>query len=851
LTVKINRGSVVNCSRTQILARGLTHRLFLSIVVGCTLSGFAAHDAWAQQAQAKPVQGDDTLQEIVVTAEKRESTIQNTAISMSALSGHELESQGITTVEDLALDVPGLSIRTAGPGQTEYEIRGLTSAGGTSATVGFYLDEIPLSASATAQNGRTVIDPELFDLSNAEVLRGPQGTLYGAGSMGGTIKLVTNAPQLGVFQGATDLNTSDTARDGSANGGGSLMLNLPIGEIAALRIATTERYTSGWIDRVFIQPGDFPFPTNPAPAVVPQGTCLGYYCTRGNVESAPVEGVIKGDNLERFSSVRAAFLVKPSDQLSATASLMYQRIDADGLPAYQSPPSQQAIYQPYDIEEPYYDSFKLASLVLHYDFGPATVTSATGYWQRFVIQTQDSTEATENIFNTTQFIPNLYVEDDPTTQFSEELRVSSNGTGALQWVGGVYASDLHSTFIVYNQAAGFATAESCSPSGPTAGSCGPGGVLNNINNGGQAANPDGAIFNAHNLNVLKQYAVFGEVSYKFTDALKLTGGIRYFKFDVYQNSQECGVGAGDGNAGCQYAYVSGNGTAVLPKVNLAYTPTPDLTVYGNVAKGSRPGGVNIPIAIPSVAQLQTNPGIINCGLPLANQLNPSLPVPKGLVYVTSQPSYFPPDTVWSYELGEKVRFDDRRFSLNGDIYYTKWQQIQQNLTLSCGYLLNAPVGDGETYGPELEFSMSIVPGLTFGLSGTYNTAKITHPLASTGIAPGTKIVNVPQYTAMAELNYETPITQQIKGVFHLASSWIGDSEDAAYYRETLPSYDIVNARAGVASGPWAAYLTGTNLTNKIAELTINNTNFAWQQPTITRVSTNQPRTIGIDLQYKF
>jgi iron complex outermembrane receptor protein len=824
-------------------------RAILPIAPSALLMCLASPSAWPQQPQSSS--RNETLEEIVVTAEKRESTIQSTAISMSALSGHELESRGIASVEDLALTVPGISMRTAGPGQTEYEIRGLTSAGGTSATVGFYLDEIPLSASATAQNGRTVIDPDLFDLSNAEVLRGPQGTLYGAGSMGGTIKLVTNAPKLGVLEGATDLNASDTARDGSANGGGSLMLNLPINDIAALRFVATDRYTSGWIDRVVIQPGDFPHAYNPAPAAVPQGTCLGYYCTRGNVSDAPVQQTIRGDNLERFLSARTALLVKPSDQLSVTASLMYQRIDADGLPAYQDPPGTLAIYQPYDIKEPYYDTFKLASLVIHYDVGFATLTSATGYTDRYVLQSQDSTEATEVIFNTTQYIPNLYVEEDPTTQFSEELRLSSNGDGALQWVGGLYTSDLHSTFIVYNQAAGFATAESCSPGGPTSGSCGPGGVLNNINNGGEAANPNGAIFNANNFNVLKQYAAFGEASYKFAHHLKLTGGIRYFKFDVYQHSQECGVGAGNGNASCQYSNVSGNGTNVLPKLNLSYEPTPDLTVYGNVAKGSRPGGVNIPIAIPSLAQLQANPGIINCGLPLANQLNPNLPVPKGLVYVTSQPSYFPPDSVWSYELGEKSRFADRRFALNGDIFYTKWQQIQQNLTLSCGYLLNAPVGNGQTYGPEIEFTANIVPGLFLGLSGTYTEATITHPLASTGIAAGTRIVNVPKYTATADLSYERPISSSLKGIFRITNSWVGSSEDAAYYRETLPPYAILNARAGLTGGPWAAYLTGTNLTNKIAQLTINNTNFAWQQPTITRVSTNQPRTIGIDLQYRF
>jgi outer membrane receptor protein involved in Fe transport len=809
----------------------------------------ATQVAWAQQTPASAA--EDTLQEVVVTAEKRESTVQSTAISMTALSGHELESEGVTSVEDLAMTVPGVSMRTAGPGQTEYEIRGLTSAGGTSATVGFYLDEIALAASATAQNGRTVIDPELFDLNNAEVLRGPQGTLYGAGSMGGTIKLVTNQPKLGVYEGATDLNASDTARDGKLNGGGSVMLNLPLGEVAALRIVGTERYTSGWIDRVVIQPGDFPHAYNPAPETVPQGQCLGYYCTRGDVQSAPVEKIIKGDNAERFSSGRAALLVKPTDDLSVTASVMYQRVEADGLPAYQTPPGALAIYQPYDIQEPYYDSFKLASLVINYNFGFATLTSATGYWDRFVLQSQDSTEATEVIFNTTQYIPNLYVEEDPTTQFSEELRLISNGTSPFQWVAGLYTSDLHSRFVVYNQAAGFATAEACSPGGPTSGSCGPGGVLNNINNGGQAANPNGAIFNANNLNVLKQYSVFGEASYKFTDTLKLTLGLRYFDFQVAQGSQECGVGAGNGNASCQYSSVSGSGSNVLPKANLSYTPTADLTIYGNVAKGSRPGGVNIPIAIPSLSQLQANPGLINCGLPLANQQNPNLPVPKGLVYVTAQPSYFPPDSVVSYELGAKSRLDDRRFMLNGDFYYTTWQKIQQNLTLSCGYLLNAPVGDGETYGPEVEFSAKIISGLYFGFSGTYTTAKITHPLASTGIEAGTSIVNVPKYTSTADLSYETPLTADLKGIFRITGSWVGSSEDAAYYRETLPSYAIVNARAGVDGGRWAAYLTGTNLTNKVAELTINNTNFAWQQPTITRVSTNQPRTIGVDLQYKF
>jgi iron complex outermembrane receptor protein len=171
-------------------------REVLPLLVIASLSGHAfAADAAAGPASpaTEPVE-DKGLTEVVITAEKRESTVQQTAISMSALSAESLQNQGISSIEELAAAVPGVSMRTAGPGQTEYEMRGLTSAGGSTATVGFYLDDTPLSASAVALNGRTVIDPDLFDLNNVEVLRGPQGTLYGAGSMGGTIKLVTNKP---------------------------------------------------------------------------------------------------------------------------------------------------------------------------------------------------------------------------------------------------------------------------------------------------------------------------------------------------------------------------------------------------------------------------------------------------------------------------------------------------------------------------------------------------------------------------------------------------------------------------------------------------------------------------------
>ena len=167
--------------------------------------------ATATSTAAATGTGDDSgLSEITVTAERYTSTIQNTAISISALSGDQLIAQGITTVQEIAQEVPGLSMRFASPGLTEYEARGLASNGGAAPTVGFYLDEIPLSPPAVSQSGKVVIDPDLYDVQRVEVLRGPQGTLYGSGSMGGTIRVLTNEPKLGTYEGSVQATGSDT-----------------------------------------------------------------------------------------------------------------------------------------------------------------------------------------------------------------------------------------------------------------------------------------------------------------------------------------------------------------------------------------------------------------------------------------------------------------------------------------------------------------------------------------------------------------------------------------------------------------------------------------------------------------
>src|ERR1700723_2705191 len=199
------------------------HRGQLLLIVSASVLAWAVADvARAQQENA------EQLQEVIVTAQKRTSTVQETPISITAITGESLQERGVTDLATIVQSVPGVSMRSSGPGQTELEMRGMTSSGGNSSTVGFYLDDTPLTAPASAQNGKVVIDPNLYDLNRIEVLRGPQGTLYGSGSMGGTIKLVSNAPSPNAFDVSGQFILGHTNGGDTSNSTESAMVNLPL-----------------------------------------------------------------------------------------------------------------------------------------------------------------------------------------------------------------------------------------------------------------------------------------------------------------------------------------------------------------------------------------------------------------------------------------------------------------------------------------------------------------------------------------------------------------------------------------------------------------------------------------------
>jgi iron complex outermembrane recepter protein len=803
--------------RLGTILRGVTGR---SAVHRGLLAGSTIVFATFASAQTASISdSSSTLGEIVVTAQKRASTVQETPISITAVSGADIQDRGITDVATLAAATPGVSLKSNGPGQTEIEMRGMTSSGGNSATVGFYLDDIPMTAPAGAQNGKVVIDPTLYDLNRIEVLRGPQGTLYGAGSMGGTVKLITNQPNLTESQASVESILSGTD-GGGFNHNDNFMVNIPIvNDRLALRIVGSEAFTSGWIDRIVANP--FPLPTDGG-------------ATRGDVQAAPIESRHKGSNAEHMYGVRATMLWKPTTELTITPSIFYQRITQDGPSVFDSNPGTQAHYQPFNVSEPYSDKIVVYSLTANYKFESFDVTSITSQWNRTSIQSQDGSENFNNPISGVEinapatigyYLPGgtgpvQGTETDPSKQFSQEIRAASTGNGRLNWVGGLFYSHFKSTFNLFTSVA--------DPS-----------VYVDLGTFGPATTH--AIWNLTNPTTISQYAVFGEGTYALTDRLKATVGLRWYSYDYTFYDYFTGWGSPAGGATSSQDYVAQSQNGVNPKFTLSYEFDKDLMIYATAAKGFRPGGGNQPL--PTGGPLWA-PG----GVPLS--VSP-FKYSGGL-----WPKSYNPDTLWSYELGEKARLFDRRMTVNASVYYEKWSNVQL-LELPNDYLLTDNGGTAKIYGGEIEVRAALGGGFQLGLSGGYTHASLKAGVHYT-IQPFDELPDVPTHTADINLTYSHAIGDKHQFTARVENTYVASRLDLTFppgfgtgKLTSLPSYDLTNIRAGIhADAGWGAALFANNVFNKQAYLE-NMTQLTLTNASFNRVTTNQPLTIGVDLTYTF
>jgi outer membrane receptor protein involved in Fe transport len=774
---------------------------------GASLGGiFFAGVAIAQQSRSDTGQ----LEEIVVTAEKREATIETTAISLTAVSGADIVNRGFTDLASLMQTVPGVSLRTSGPGMTEFEMRGVASNGGNSPTVGFYFDETPLTAPAATNEGKIVISPDLYDLNRVEVLRGPQGTLYGSGSMGGTIRVIPNAPNPEALEASGEAKFADTDHGGFDHGENA-MVNLPFfNGIAALRIVGSYSFDAGWIDRVVIAPGQFPLATG----LVITSPTSSYYSTRGNVLAAPIANEYHDVNDVEKTTVRISAVLKPIDGLTITPSYFYQKLRAGGLPYIDSVPGTDAHYQPFDIAENYRDEFHLSALSIKYRTDVFEISSATAYWTRHEPLIQDASESWSTAIELPSYGPGnggigaAYAdEDNQSHQTTEELRISSVGDTRLKWLAGYFYSDFESGWdIIF-------------PS----------------QTGAQVFGTSNSLFDYYRPFKILQQSVFGEVTYNITEPFAVTVGARRYHYDAPVGLDQ--YGALLGTLTPTFTSTSENAQGVTPKASLSYQFDKDLLVYATAAKGFRPGGGTGPVPT-------TGPQGVNC--------EPQLQVEYGSKGFINGPISFSSDSVWSYELGEKWRSADGRFSVNAAAYYESWVGVQQVNSLStCGYVYTANVGDAHVKGGEIEARAIAVRDLELSGSVTYSKAALSSAtLIDSGFNPGTPIQQVPKWSASAQAAYHHDLTDNLALIARAESTYVGSRTDETYFTNTLPSYDLTNVRGGLQGERWSAVLFVNNVADKRALLN-NITQDAENLADFNRVAVSQPRTAGIDLNYKF
>lgn len=519
----------------------------LLIVLVTTSSTLGLPLPAAAQEKAVP---DATPQEgdIVVTATKRSTTLQSTPMSITAISSSQLNAADATSVTDLVQRAPGVSFSSSGAGRSTFSIRGISSAAGSSPTVGFYLDDIPITPPTdTGAVGRAFIDPNLFDLDRVEVLRGPQGTLYGAGSMGGTIRLITGQPEFDGIRGAVEIAPSYTDH-GGGNVAANAMVNIPFGDAVALRIVGSSKYQDGFIDAIAVSP--FPATT---------------VFQRGDVANAPVSARDRDANTLSQQSIRGILAIRPTDRLSLTFSAFYQALSAGAADTIDSPPGRLAHYVPKLLDESYTDRFQLYSATVKLDLGFGDLTSSTGYLKRHILQGEDGSEIAAALLGTPEF-PVQSIQTHDSIQTSEEVRLTSKVTGKLQWIVGGFYSDFKNRYTS------------------------PQDVPEYI-----------PIFGTSNLatyNVagsIKQYAAFGEATYQLTSRLSVMGGIRWNKFKQDSSLVSSGIVAAAPPFNNQN--VASRGTSVTPKASISYAASGNALLYATYAKGSRVGGPNLQVPV--------------------------------------------------------------------------------------------------------------------------------------------------------------------------------------------------------------------------------------------------------------
>lgn len=773
----------------QRLNAGVCRTLYL-------LSSFVLGYVGAVAADDVPAQ----LEEVVVTAQKRTENAKDVPASISLLTGDEVATQRITNFDELTRTVPNFSFASGGTeGLSNLEIRGVSSASGA-AVVAVYVDETSISSPGGGFNGQA--EPLPFDLARIEVLRGPQGTLYGASSMGGAIRYIPNQPKLGALEMDVSAGMGGTDYAG-LNYDGSLVVNAPISSNIAARAGVLYEHDSGWIDH------------------------FDFFSGRKDAT---------GINAVNRAVVRAGLLIQPSDDLTIEPTVWMQRVaSSDSSVWYQD---LGLFNTDKEVREPSNDRLFIASLKIEKRFGTIDLTAISSYFWRDNDRQLDGTYFNDGAFAAFFLDPNpvfashqaqndaiiahiaspVYAETK-NSQFTQEIRAASGkpapGALPLRWTAGLYYS--HASQYAENTEyapglnAAFLSIYGFPLSSP---------IVQQALGSTATTFENDQIFIQPAWSSVTEYAVFGELDYDPLSRLHLSAGLRYEYDSQTYNVTE----AGFYGIGAPTPYSSNpHASATTPRVSALFDLSETSTAYATVAKGFRVGGGTGPV-----------PDSI-CGGDLHN------------IGIATSPNSFAPDSLWSYELGTKLLLADRTVSIDASTYLIEWKNIQQTITLpTCGFGFTDNFGNARSYGAELQlaYKPAFLRNLTLMLNAGGGRSVITASSDPSAAAVGAHVLFVPKYTASAAAEYRVSINDHTSAFVRADYQRTGmsygsfQSTDPDYIN---PQYGVLNGRIGADMGSWQVSLWGKNLANN--QTIIQRPNVA----SVLEAYTVAPLTVGVTI----
>ncbi len=720
-------------------------------------------------AQDAPQSADNAAasDEIVVTAQKRSENLQSVPIAITAIGTEKLDQLQVTDFDDYARYLPSVSFQTLGPGSSNVYFRGVASGenanhSASQPSVGTYLDEQPIT---TIQGA---LDIHIYDIARVEALAGPQGTLYGSSSQAGTIRIITNKPDMSGFYGAFDAEVNTVAHGGQgyiAEG----FANLPISSNIAARVVGWYKKDAGYIDNI---PGSLTFPTS-------------------GITMNNARFVEKDYNDVETYGGRAALKIDLDDNWTISPQVMGQKQKSHGIFGQESGLGKLQVQQ-YNPEH-FNDRWWQAALTIEGKIGSWDVTYAGAYLKRRVSGSSDYSEyayfydalygAGGSFYDNNGALvnPNQYIQsDDRFTKQSHELRFNSPSDKRVRFVGGFFyqrqTHHIEQNYIVDN-------------------------IADAITVPGTASD----IWLTQQMRVDRDYAAFGEITADITDKLSATMGTRIYKYD---NSLVgfFGYASAYGSTGVRQCFgppvVAGSpctnldkrtkDTDFLHKLNLTYKFTPNAMVYATHSRGYRPGGINRRGTLPP----------------------------------------YKADFIDNWELGFKTSWADNRFRLNGAIYQLDWTDIQLSFLGANGLTEIRSAGNARIRGAELDAFLRVSPQLTFSAGASYNDAKIVQdfcesavdfktcvPAGNTVLAPsGTRLPITAKFKGNILTRYEFPLGD-MKGHFQASAVYEGRRTTDLRLTERdiigdLPSYTTADMSLGVNASHWSAEIFVRNLFDK-------------------------------------